>query len=294
MCNVTLPLVVGLAALLWRCGQLARRLPGWARHAIAWAVLAPLVAWNLMRVGELRGGVAASDGLLPACCDRVPRPLRGAFGAVYGAIGDPFELPASAWFAWRHDVPIQRWDQAVGNYPLVPGLDTLLDDSLWAQRGVWRIGGGIDPYLVSGWSGAVRSDPRSAIAGGGGPDGSAGGAGVLPRGIDRVMRWTTAPVATVLVPNLMPYGQRLTLWLAPGGAHRATVRWNGAVVADAELAGWTAVRFELPDIALHTNELAIEAAPGPFAPASGPAPGGPVGVAVGDLEVELLRPGAGQ
>jgi hypothetical protein len=294
MCNATLPLVVGLAALLWRAGRLARRLPVWARHAVAWGVLGPLVAWNLMRVGELRGGVSAPDAVVPACCDRVPRPLRASFAWLYGWIGDPFELPASAWFAWRHDVPIQRWDQAVGNYPLVPGLDTLLDDSLWAQRGVWRIGGGIDPYLVSGWSRAVRGDPRSAFAGGGGPDGSAGGAGVLPRGIDRVMRWTTAPVATVLVPNLMPYGQRLTLWLAPGGAHRATVRWNGAVVADAELAGWTAVRFELPDIALHTNELAIEAAPGPFAPASGPAPGGPVGVAVGDLEVELLRPGAGQ
>jgi hypothetical protein len=290
MCNVTLPLVVGLAALLWRAGRLARRLPVWARHAIAWAILGPLVAWNLMRVGELRGGRAAPDAVLPACCDRVPRPLRAGFAWLYGWIGDPFELPASAWFAWRHGVPIQRWDQAVGNYPLVPGLDTLLDDSLWAQRGVWRIGGGIDPYLVSGWSRAVRSDERSAIAGGGVPDGSAGGAGVLPRGINRAMRWTTAPVATVLVPNLMPYGQRLTLWLAPAGAHHATVRWNGAVVADAELAGWTAVRFELPDIALHSNELAIEAAPGPFAPASGPAPDAPVGVAVGDLEVELLRP----
>ena len=266
MCNVTLPLVVGLAALLWRAGQLARRLPVWARHAIAWAVLGPLVAWNLMRVGELRGGVSAPDAVVPACCDRVPRPLRASFAWLYGRIGDPFELPASAWFAWRHGVPIQRWDQAVGNYPLVPGLDTLLDDSLWAQRGVWRIGGGIDPYLVSGWSRAVRGN--------------------------RLMRWTTAPVATVLVPNLLPYGQRLTLWLAPAGAHHATVRWNGAVVADAELAGWTAVRFELPDIALHTNELAIEAAPGPFAPAAGPAPDGPVGVAVGDLEVELLRPAA--
>jgi len=268
MCNVTLPLVVGLAALLWRAGRLARRLPVWARHAIAWAILGPLVAWNLMRVGALRGGVSAPDAVLPACCDRVPRALRGGFAWLYGWIGDPFELPASAWFAWRHGVPIDRWDRAVGNYPLVPGLDTLLDDSLWAQRGVWRIGGGIDPYLVSGWSGAVRGS--------------------------QPMRWTTAPVATVLVPNLMPYGQRLTLWLAPAGAHHVTVRWNGAVVAEAELAGWTAVRFELPDIALHTNELAIEAAPGPFAPVSGPAPGGPVGVAVGDLEVELLRPGPGR
>jgi hypothetical protein len=264
MCNVTLPLVVGLAALLWRAGRLARRLPAWARHAIAWALLGPLVAWNLMRVGELRGGVSAPDGLLPACCDRVPRPLRAGFAWLYGRIGDPFELPASAWFAWRHGVPIDRWDHTVGNYPLVPALDALLDDSLWAQRGVWRIGGGIDPYLVSGWSRAVRGS--------------------------RPMRWTTAPVATVLVPNLMPYGQRLTLWLAPAGAHHATVRWNGAVVAEAELAGWTPVRFDLPDIALHTNELSIEAAPAPVTPDAGPAPGAPVGVAVGDLEVELVRP----
>jgi hypothetical protein len=52
------------------------------------------------------------------------------------------------------------------------------------------------------------------------------------------------------------------------------------------------VRFALPDIALHTNELSIEAAPAPFTPASGPAPAPdePVGVAVGDLELELLRP----
>jgi hypothetical protein len=265
MCNVTLPLVVGLAALVARAGQLARGLPAWARHAIAWAILGPLVAWNLMRVGELRAGLAAPDALAPACCDRVPRPLRASFAWLYRRIGDPFELPASAWFAWRHGVPIDRWDQIVGNYPLVPGLDSLLDESLWAQRGVWRIGSGVEPYLVAGWSRVVRGD--------------------------RALRWTTAPVATVLVPNLMPYGQRLTLWLAPAGAHRATVRWNGAlIVADAELAGWTAVRFALPDIALHTNELSIEAAPGPFAPASGPAPDGPVGVAVGVLDGELVPP----
>ena len=265
MCNVTFPLVVGLAALLWRAGQLARRLPVAARHAIAWAILGPLVAWNLMRVGELRGGVPASDALIPACCDRVPRPLRGAFAWVYDAIGDPFELPASAWFAWRHGVPIDRWDRTVGNYPLVPALDALLDDRLWAQRGVWRIGDrGIEPYLVRGWSRATRAD--------------------------RALRWTTAGSATVLVPNLVPYRQRLTLWLAPAGAHRATLRWNGEVVAEVELAGWTPVQFELADPALHTNELTIEAAPGRFAPAAGPAPDGPVGVAVGDLEIALVRP----
>jgi hypothetical protein len=261
MCNVTLPIAVGLAAVIWRCGRIVtRRAVG---HAIAVAILGAFVAWNLMRVGALRGGVPAGDQLQPACCDRVPRPLRGAFAAVYGAIGDPFELPASAYFAWRHGVELQRWDQAVGNYPLVPALDSLLDDALWAQRGVWRIAGGLEPYLVGGWARPVRAD--------------------------RPLRWTTAPAATVLVPNLLPYGQVMTLWLAPAGAHHATVRWNGAEVASVELTGWTPVRFELPAIALHTNELTIEAAPGPFTPATGPAPPGPVGVAVGDLEVALQR-----
>jgi hypothetical protein len=264
MCNVTLPLVVGLACLLWRCNRLARRLPVAARHAIAIAILGPMIAWNLSRVGALRSGVAAPDGLSPTCCDRVPRPLRGAAQWLYRRIGNPFELPASAWFAWRHGVPLDRWDQAIGNYPLIPPLDSLIDDQLWAQRGTWRIGSGVEPYLVRGWSRSVRAD--------------------------RPLRWTTEPAATVLVPNLMPYGQRLTLWLAPAGARRATVRWNGDVVAEAELAGWTAVRFDLPDIAIHTNELTIEATPGPFAPATGPAPAGPVGVAVGDLELAFLRP----
>ncbi|MEO7734155.1 MAG: hypothetical protein ABIY55_24545 [Kofleriaceae bacterium] len=271
MCNVTLPLVIGLACLIWRCGQLSRRLPRTARHAIAIAILAPFVAWNLGRVGELRAGVAATDGLVPTCCDRVPRPLRGAARWIYSRIGNPFELPASAWVAWRHDVPLERWDTTVGNYPLIPPLDSLIDDSLWAARGAWHIGGGVDPYLVRGWSPVVRAD--------------------------RPLRWTIAPTATVLVPNLMPYGQRLTLWLAPGGAHHATVRWNGHVVADADLTGWTPVRFDLPDVAVHTNELTVEAIPGPLltggpivAPTSAPLPTGPIGVAVGDLELAFLRP----
>ena len=267
MCNVTLPLVIGLASLVWRCGRLAHRVPVAWRHAIAVAVLAPVVAWNLMRVGELRAGAPATDGTVPTCCRRVPAVVRGGFAAVYAWIGDPFELPASVWFAWRHGVAIDRWDTAVGNYPLIPALDSLLDDQLWKQRGVWSIGGaGIEPYLVGGWSAPAKRD--------------------------RALRWTTATPATVLVPNLIPYGQRLTLWLAPAGAHHATVRWNGAVVADVELAGWTPVRFDLPDIALHTNELSIDAAPALASPGSS-APDravGPVGVAVGDLELALLPP----
>jgi hypothetical protein len=263
MCNVTLSLVVGLASLLWRCGALIRGRPR-ARHAIAIAILVPFVAWNLMRVSQLRGGVAAPDALAPLCCDRAPRALRNTLSALYVAVGSPFEFPASLWFACAHGVPLSRWDQTVGNYPLIPPLDSLLDDQLWRQRGLWRIGHpGIEPFLVRGFSPSVR--------------------------VDRPLRWTTAASATALVPNLMPYGQRLTLWLGPGGAHHATVRWNGEIVADVELTGWTPVRFDLPDIALHTNELTIEALPAPLAtPSSGAAD--PVGVAVGDLELEFLHP----
>ncbi|HET9627615.1 MAG TPA: hypothetical protein VFP84_39935 [Kofleriaceae bacterium] len=258
MCNVSLPLVVGLASLLGRGGQLARRLPAWARHAVAIALLAPFVAWNLMRVSALRGGVPAPDALTPACCDRVPPALRPAFAAVYGVIGDPFELPASAWFAWRHRVPIDRWDHTAGIYPLVPAIDSLLDDSLWSQRGTWRLpAAGLAPFLVDGWSPPVA-----------GP---------------RAFRWTTAASATALVPNLVPYPQALTLWLAPGGAHHAIVRWNGAVVADVELTAWTPVVLGVTDLGLHTNELTIEA---PLADHEGQR----VGVAVGDLEVALRKP----
>jgi hypothetical protein len=265
LCSVSLPLVVGLASLLWRCGRLAHRLPVRARHAIAIAILGSFVAWNLMRVSVLRGGVPAPDSVTPACCDRVPAPLRPVFAAVYGAIGDPFELPASAWFAWRHGVPITRWDHTIGTYPLLPAWESLLDDSLWTQRGVWHVGSAaLAPFLVDGWSAPVTGA--------------------------RTWRWTTAASATVLVPNLMPYPQRLTLWLAPAGAHHAVVRWNGAIVAEVELAAWTPVALDVHDLGLHTNDLTIEAAPAPYTPPSGPAPSGPVGVAVGDLELALLPP----
>ena len=80
--------------------------------------------------------------------------------------------------------------------------------------------------------------------------------------------------ATVLIPNLMPYGQRLQLSLYSHEPSHATLRWNGDVVDDADLAaGWTKLTFDLPDIALHTNELAIEA---------------PAGTGVSDLELGFL------
>jgi len=267
MCNVTVALVVGLAALIWRTGRLVarvRRCPRGVWHAVFVAVALPFVAWNLHQVGALRGGKAAPSQLIPSCCERVPKPLRGTARWFYEHVGNPFQFPANAIFALSHDVDLRRWDHVVGNYPFVPPWNALEDHQLPKYRGTLRIGHpGNEPYLVSGFSRSMRAD--------------------------RPFRWTVAPVATVLVPNLMPYGQRLTLWLAPGGSDRVIVRWNGRVVAERELSGWTAVSFELPDIELHTNELAIEAPLGAAASREGwPGVSEGVGVAVGDLELVFL------
>lgn len=250
LCSVTLPLVVGLAALLWRCGRLVARLRI-VTHLLVIAVFGSLIAWNLRQVDLLGAGKPAPESLAPSCCGRVPTPLRGAARCLYRRIGNPFQFPANAIFALRHDVHLSRWDITVGNYPLIPSLADLRDpSSLTRVRGVWRIGSqGLQPYLVGGWS--------------------------APRNTDRPHRITTSPSATVLVPNLMPDAQQLTLWLAPAGSTHAVVRWNGEVMADLELlSGWRPVTIVLPAIELYTNELTIDA---------------PGGIAVSDLEVAITR-----
>ena len=254
MCNVTLPLVVGLAALIWRCGRLvarARRVPRWVWHGLLVLVLGSFVAFNLSKVWELRGGKAAPSEVTPSCCRNFPAPLRGITSWWYERIGNPFQYPANLAFALRHDVELQRWD-AVGSYPLVPSLHTLPTAELWKQRGAWRIGNpGLEPWIVGGLS---RADRVAKVG--------------------RWYRFTTAGAAIVLVPNLMPYGQRLRLWVAPFGGRHVRLRWNGEVVAEAALTGWTPVQFDLPDIELHTNELTIEG----------------YGLAVGELELQFLGP----
>jgi hypothetical protein len=272
MCNVTLPIVVGLAALIWRMGRLVSRWPRIPRivwHVPLVVVFGALVAMNLRHVRQLANGKGAGESML-SCCEDIPAPLRGTARWYYERIGNPFEFPANAIFALRHHVPITRWDEVVGDYPMVPSLGDLRDDEtvlakLAQVRGTWRIGGGgLQRFLVSGWSPPLRAD--------------------------RVFRFTTESRATVLVPNLMPYGQRLRLWLAAGGARHVTIEWNGDKVAETDLTeAWTAVTIDLPDIALHTNELTVVSTPSTYVPAAGwPAMTTPVGVAVGDLELQLV------
>jgi hypothetical protein len=269
LCNLTVPLAVGLAALLWRLGRLAARVPRvppWIWRGLAAVGLAAPIWWNLWRVRDLKAGAGAPGELVAMCCDHSPKWARPALQWIYDRIGDPFEFPANAWFAWRHDVPIQRWDQAVGNYAVIPPFGAFRDDNIWQQGGSWGIaGGGAEPYLVSGWS-------KTFFA-------------------QRPARWTTAPTAIVLVPNLMPNPQRYTLWLAPGGASELTARWDGEIVAHGSLhPGWNMITFTLPKVGVGEHELALESEPAALPPGGWPDPGMPVGVAASTVDIQLIPP----
>ncbi|MGE5183202.1 MAG: hypothetical protein ACM31C_14125 [Acidobacteriota bacterium] len=255
LCSVTMPLVVGLAALLWRCGRLRVARP--LKHALALVVLAPMVAWNLWRVSQHAAGKPATSSLEPACCDHVPDVLRPVASWIYARVGDPFEFPANAWFALRHGVDLRRWDQAVGDYPVMASLHSLEEHTWPTDHGDWAIGyPQAQPYLIGAWS-----DVDLAA--------------------DRPRRFTLEPRVRVLVPNLMPEGQRYTLWLAPAAAREVTVTWDDTVVAHATLHdGWNAVMFQDLDPAVGEHELTLETPTFP----------GMRGVAVTLLDVDFLMP----
>lgn len=269
LCSVTLILVVGLAAPMWRAATLLSRLRGY-RHTIAILVLLPFIAWNLWRVSDYQHGKAASAELEPTCCAKLPAHFDGPLRWIYSRIGNPFEFPANLIFALRHDVEIQRWDNAVGYYALMPPADSLRDDRMYAERGGWRIGyPKAEPYLIGGWSGPHMAGDTS-------------------------FRWTTSRDAIALVPNLMPYPQRMFLTVAPGFTQDVTIRWDGKLVMTAHLerGGFTTLSFDIYDMPVGEHELGIEAAAiGAYtAPDDWPQPRKPVGVAVNRLDVEFLPP----
>lgn len=273
LCSMTLPVVIGFAALVWRCGRLALRWPRVPRavwHAVAVVVIAPFVAWNLDRVFLLGGGKAAPDGLAPTCCDRAPRWTRPTLSWFYDRIGNPFELPASAIFALRHDVEIQRWDRAVGNYAVMPNFEQLSTKKLANVGGRWRIGyPGSEPYLIGRFTG--------------------------PRDGDRWFRWTLDEKVRVLVPNIVPNDQHVTIHLAPAGARRVKLSWNDQVVFDGELKdGWNEIGFTLFSPAVGEHELAIESPLAVYTPPPNPAKPIkatelPVGVAVHSIDLRILK-----
>ena len=273
MASVTLAVVVGLAVLLVAVHRLVRaRLGRRAQLAVAFAVLGYLVAWNQVWVHRLRAGAPAGRDNQPMCCADVPRPLRWIARPVYRAIGNPFALPASAWFALRHGTELRRWDRAVGMYALVPPVLGYIDGSYRRATARWDwVGPGGEPYILGGLG------PPQALD--------------RPR---RTFRWTTAPRAELLVPLLAPEPHRLTLSIAanaaPGETIDVRVLANGSEVARAAVGPeWTTLAFETDGSVGH-NEIAIEARVAPYVAGSAvppPANPVPIGVALGVLHVAL-------
>lgn len=265
MCSVTLPVIVGLAILLrWAAHRLAR-IPARAQLAIAAGALGYLVAWNLVWVGRLAHGRSAGRANRPTCCADIPAPLSWIARPVYRVLGNPFELPASAWFAARHGVDLRRWDAAVGNYALVPGVLGYEDGSYRRATATWNA---LDPrYLLDGFG-----DPQRAAG--------------------RAYRWTTADEARLLVPLLMPEPHRITIPIAanagPGEQIEVGIACNGAPVVRARVgAGWTQLTFDT-DGAVGENEILIEATARPYRGGPPPPPGAAaVGVAIGAFRVAL-------
>ena len=261
LCSMTLPVVVGFAALIWRCGRLVarwRRVPSSVWHAIAVLVIAPFVAWNLDRVFLLGGGKPAPDSIGP-CCARAPKWVQPTFYAVYNRIGNPFQFPANAIFAIRHGVEIQRWDRVVGMYPVNPGFDQLSQNKLRGVRGRVELGKpSHEQFLIGRWSG--------------------------PRQSDRWYRWTLERRVRALVPNLLPHDQHVTIWIAPAGARHVKLAWNDEVFFDEPLQpGWNAIEFTLRDPFVGEHELAIESDLGPVDAQA------PAGVAVHGLDLEVIE-----
>ncbi|MEO8699447.1 MAG: hypothetical protein ABI867_05360 [Kofleriaceae bacterium] len=265
MASVTLPIVVGLAVLLRYVHLRAKRIPAWGQLAIAVAILGYLVAWNLAWVGRLTSGAPAGRDNKPTCCKDVAAPLSWIAQPIYAVVGNPFELPASAWFAVRHGVSVQRWDDAVGNYALVPGVLGYEDGSYRKVSATWNA---IDErYVVDGF-------------------------GALQRAGSRSWRWTTQDSATLLVPFLMPEPHRITIPLAANTAEGeplyVQINCNGKLVATGFVrAGWTSLTFDT-DGTVGESSIEILAAARPYRGSVPPAPGeAEMGVAVGPLRVAL-------
>jgi hypothetical protein len=175
LCSVSMPLVVGTAALLTRLRRPSRvRL----QHAAVIAVFGTLVAINLVRVWHLRRGKPAPSEATPTCCGGMPDVVQ----TLYDHLGNPLEWPAAIPYAIRHGVSLARWDEMAADYPLTPPFGAYRDDTLAGQHTTWLPA---DRFLVGEWSARQAGD--------------------------RPFRITTD--GTILVPNLVPQQQSIAVWV---------------------------------------------------------------------------------
>lgn len=231
LCSMTLPLVVGLAALLGVAARLARRVPRAVRHAACILVLGWFVVWNLDRVQRLRAGRSAGDEPGPSYRNVSP-PLAAIARPIYDAIGNPFSQPAAALFALRHGVDGHRWDNLVGVHAMNPGLDPLADGSYVDEQTTWGLSNNV---VIEGFGPGERDGKQP-------------------------FRRTTAPRARAFVMILLPDALRGRLPISGDGP--VILRWNGEEVARAAAAAdWQEVSFEMVPRVV-TNVLEIEATPG--------------------------------
>jgi hypothetical protein len=265
MASSSLPLVVGLAVLISLANRV--RVHRLARHAIAVAVLGYLVAWNLWWVNHLRSGATAGRDNQPTCCADIPPALSWIAQPVYDVAGNPFELPASAWYAVANGVPIQTWDRTVGSYALVPGVLGYQDGSYRRATDVWPWTTGDGRFLRSGFSAQIVDKLRG-------------------------YRWTMDDESIAILPLLMPEPHRVTLPIAanaaPGETVDVEILCNDRSVARAKVGpAWTVIAFDT-DGTLGDNIIVIRATPRPYRGGPpGPAIPVPVGVAIGNVRVGL-------
>ncbi len=234
MCSMTALLVVGLAAWLRLLGSLTPRWPAAVRHGLVLLLLGWLVLWNANAVGRLRAGRTANIRVRPSCCDTLPPFMRAVAQPVYDLVGNPFQLPASALFGWRHDVPWQRWDLAVGEYVFEPTWYDYRDGKHRAEVVAWKLRSHhVTPFLLGGLD-TTSIPPRLA-----------------------------ARSARILLSLLHPEAHRIAVWLS--GTGTARLRLNGKTYTEAELQRQeTEVAFEVPaaEVRVGENVLEIVAPPG--------------------------------
>lgn len=285
MTGCTVIVIIGLASLLAAASGWARRLPRWARRTIGLVVIGWFVTWNVVFAHAYRGFRIEKSRPHAACCRGMPAPLSTVARPIYDLVGNPFALPASAMFAWKHGVPVSQWDTSVGAYAARPKFRDLVEKPRDVERKAfaWNIpGANFTPWII-------------------------GGLGERLRAGNRWVRWTDAERAAIFVPLFLPRTHRFTLQLRPNVGEGdppmpVEIAVNGHTVLEQALGDdWHHLVIEVPAGRLHrgTNVLSIHTPIAPYRledaraqeqavpkPRTQPA----VGVAVRGMKIHILDP----
>lgn len=238
MCSMTLPVVIGLAWLLAALGRAAARWVSWrvARHALALAGLGWFVIWNLAWASRYTGMRTAGTTTGDVPMARLPGFMRAIARPIVAAIGNPFALPASVPFAIAHGVPVRRFTELVGDYPLASDLPVGI--GLVAMRTKWRL--------------LEASGARYVAEGVGPPVEHAWGRG----------RELSVPRARLLLPLLEPIPHTLDLPFHTDAAVPLVITWEGQELVRTELPrGLSTITVTLPFARVGELQL-VPGAPG--------------------------------